>query len=313
MPQEPLHPLFKGRQALDDFIFQNLNGEERNNSDHRTDGDTAEVTMKLACVVKEAVRFIPQAVTSKLIHCVCDSDIVLKELRGDVFISGVLAGQLQRNREHRETIKRHPGRAIGLRISQSWRELHRAIKQADVVQSQKAACEEVLPVNVLPVNPPREIDEELLKNPLEKEPVPLTVTARHLVNAPTCPGVHWRIHIRQPELVGGERTAGVHVPFPQQKNELLLRKLRIDLGKRDHLKCVVPGGEPGVLPFIRHRQNIAAVQVSPLAIPACQPICRWCRLRRIACQPVLHDILVKLFRPEETRIRLPCHALLFFG
>ena len=48
-----------------------------------------------------------------------------------------------------------------------------AVEDADVIQTEKAALKNVAPVGILAIDPPGEIQQQLLKNPFEKFAVAL--------------------------------------------------------------------------------------------------------------------------------------------
>ncbi len=70
-----------------------------------------------------------------------------------------------------------------------------AVEDADVVQPEEAAAEDVAAVKVLAVDPPGEVQQELLKGPLEEEDVAFAFFVSDLVDAPHRPCVHGRVHI----------------------------------------------------------------------------------------------------------------------
>ena len=114
-----------------------------------------------------------------------------------------------------------------------------------------------------------------------------------------------RINVAKVELIGRQLAVGVHVPFAKKSTQLLLGKLGIELRERHHVKGQVPGGEPGILPFIGHRKHIAIEKVLPIGVAARFPLCRRRRrLFRIAVQPVVHDVVIELFVPQQPRKRL---------
>src|SRR5205823_3905971 len=119
------------------------------------------------------------------------------------------------------------------------------IEDADVVQSEKAAREQMFPENILAIHPPGEIDEQLLKDAGQKEAITLPPRARHLVHTPACPGVHRWIDVSEIELISRDLPIGMHVPFAKKELQLMLGKLRINLGKRNHVKRQIPSREPG--------------------------------------------------------------------
>ncbi len=121
--------------------------------------------------------------------------------------------------------------------------------------------------------------------------------------------MHRRIDVTEGELVGRHLPIRVRIPLAQQKHELVHGKLGVDLSQRDHVKGKVPGGEPGILPLVRHREDVARVEVLPIAVSSERPA-RWRgRLGRVALDPVLHHVIEELLAPEEARVSLPEHTL----
>jgi hypothetical protein len=149
-------------------------------------------------VVIEAVGLVPQPLASDSVHRVDDGHEVLEELAGDVLVAVVDLGQLQCDAQHRGAVERHPRRAIGLGELAAGGQRLAAVEDADVVQAEEAAGEEVLPLHVLAVHPPGEVEEELGKGALEEVGVPAAAGAGLLVDPPGCPGVHRRVRRRRP-------------------------------------------------------------------------------------------------------------------
>src|SRR5207249_2909539 len=114
------------------------------------------------------------------------------------------------------------------------------VEHADVVEAEETAGEQVLALGVLAVDPPREIQQQLLECAREEDPVALAVRRGDLVRAPASPRVHWRIHVAKGKLVGWYLAVGMHVPFAEEERELIFGKLRIDLRKRQHMKRQIP-------------------------------------------------------------------------
>ena len=77
--------------------------------------------------------------------------------------------------------------------------------------------------------------------------------------------MHRRVDVVQGELVGRQLPVGVHVPFAQEEDELLLGERGIDAGQRNHVKGQVPGGVPGIFPLVGHGDDVAVEQVPPVA------------------------------------------------
>ena len=98
----------------------------------------------------------------------------------------------------------------------------------------------------------------------------------------------------------------------QHQPELFFGELRVDKRQRDGMKRQVPCREPGILPFVWHREHPHGVQVTPVPVSD----------RRagsgggsgvVALQPSGHIEKVNLLRPEQTRKRLPLNQPLVFA
>ena len=219
---------------------------------------------------------------------------MFEKLRCDVLVDRVALSQLQRHREHRPTIKRHPRRPVGLLQRSAGRQRLRAVKHPDVVQPQKTAAEDMPPAGIFAVHPPGEIEQEFLKHPPQPYPIPGASFGRHFIHPPTRPRMHRRIHVGEIPLIRRHLPVRVHIPLAQQQIQLSFRKGRIDPRHRDHMESHVPRREPRILPLVRHRDHITRKKMGPIRVATAPPRRRWRRLLRIARQPVLHDIVIKL-------------------
>ena len=86
----------------------------------------------------------------------------------------------------------------------------------------------------------------------------------------------------------------MHVPFTQEQNELLLGELRIDSRQRNHVKGKVPRRVPWVLPLVGDRDNVAVVEMRPLAVASVLPAFGRRRLSRIAIEPMFNTEMNEL-------------------
>ena len=91
----------------------------------------------------------------------------------------------------------------------------RAVKDADVVQTQKAARKDVVSVLVGAVDPPGEIEQQFVETTLEKGPV---APPGGSIDAQHGPGMDRRINVAEVELVGWNGTARVHIPLAQHEH-----------------------------------------------------------------------------------------------
>ncbi len=95
-------------------------------------------------------------------------------------------------------------------------------KHTDVVEPEKTALENIFAFDVLAIHPPGEIDQQLVKHAHEKLAVLLTLDASgNFVNTPGSPGMHGRIHVGEVPFIGGKFAVRMHIPFAQEKNQLI--------------------------------------------------------------------------------------------
>src|SRR4051794_8249304 len=91
-------------------------------------------------------------------------DEMFPELARYVFIDIVLGREFQCDRQHVQTVGRHPARPIRLLDRAARRKRSASIEHADVVETEKSTLKDILPVEILAVHPPGEIQQQLLKH-----------------------------------------------------------------------------------------------------------------------------------------------------
>ncbi len=302
--QEPVHPLAQARELLHGCGGDHFARDQRHEPHERSHAQRHGLAVQVHDVVVETVDVVPQTVAADLVHRVADADEMLEELAGDVFVRVVLLRELDGDAEHRHAIERHPRGAVRLQELRAAGQRSRAVEDPDVVEPEESAGEQVVPVGVLAVHPPGEVQQELVERPCQELAVTFPSLARHLVDAPACPSVHRRVHVAELELVGGNRAVRRHVPLAQEEQQLVLRELRIDARHRDHVKRAVPRGEPRILPRVRHRQDVARVEMPPFVIATRAVRVGRLRLIRIAFEPGVDGVVIELLRPQETGVGL---------
>ena len=214
--QEPAQAPAEAGKAFDDVPLEDLAGIERDQAHHRADFQRDVPAAELEPVVVEAVLLVPQSGPAEGVYRVGDPHEVLEELRGEILVDGILLCQLEGHRQHRRAVEGHPCRPVGLLQASSGRQGPGAVEDADVVETEETAGEDVLPLGVLAVHPPGEVEEKLLEDSRKKQAVPLAACPGHLVDPPRRPGVHGRIDVAERELVGGDLAVGVHVPLAEE-------------------------------------------------------------------------------------------------
>ena len=85
---EPFDALFEAAEAIHDFVFEDGDGQERNQADHRAGAEMLMVAADVDGVVVEAIVIVPQAGAAEGVHGVDDGDEVLEEFGGDIFVAG---------------------------------------------------------------------------------------------------------------------------------------------------------------------------------------------------------------------------------
>ena len=171
-------------------------------------------------VIVEPILIVPESCAAEAIHGIRDCDKVFKKLGSYVLICRIITREFQRNRQHCRAIKSHPCRAVCLLQITSCRQRLRAVKNTDIVQPQKPTGKQVPTIHILAIDPPCEIDQQLLKGTHQKAPVTLPSMAGHFVHTPTRPRMNGRIDIRKCKLIRRHLPVRMHVPFTQHQQQL---------------------------------------------------------------------------------------------
>src|SRR5208337_721655 len=128
-------------------------------------------------VIEKPVGLIPQALNDEGLP---DAREMLQELQHQT-LSLALArpGEDGRDGPHRQRVGAHPARRVGLLQGVARRQV-RAVDRADVVQAEETALEDVLVAGVLAVDPPGEVDQELVEDPAQEVEVAAAVDGEDL-------------------------------------------------------------------------------------------------------------------------------------
>ena len=118
------------------------------------------------------------------------------------------------------------------------------------------------------------------------------------------PGVDGRVDVAERPLVGGQLSVRVHVPLAAHQHQLILGERGIHMGERDAVEGEIPCRIPGVLPRVRHGDDIHVVQVRPLVVASLTPHVGDGWPGRIAVEPAADVVVVELLRPEHPAERL---------
>jgi hypothetical protein len=133
-------------------------------------------------VVVKLVFLVPQsdAAAADIGHRLRDVEEMLEEFGRDVLIDVVVLGQREGDAHQIERVHRHPGRAVRLIDVAAGRQRRASVEDADIVESQESPLEDVTAFGVLAVDPPGEVQHQLVEDRLEKdavEPWQITIVA----------------------------------------------------------------------------------------------------------------------------------------
>ena len=185
-----------------------------------------------------------------------------------LLVGAVVGGELDRELQHVLAEERHPRRAVRLLEVAAGGKRGAAVEDADVVEAEEAALEHVLAEAVLAVDPPGEVQQELVEGRLEE--VQVRLAAQGLLGAMEeqgRKGVDRRVHVAEVPLVGGHLAVGVEVRAAEHQIHLLLGEVGVHDRQRQRVERQIPGRVPGILPLVGHRDDVLVQHVEPLRVP----------------------------------------------
>ena len=147
--------------------------------------------------------------------------------------------ELQGDVEHIQAVHGHPGGPVGLIDVTSGGEGFAPVEDADVVETQETALEDVVPVVVLAVDPPGEVQEQLVEDTLQEFGVGHPADGvLQVIDAPGGPGVDGRVDVGEVPFIRRDLAVGVLIPLTQEERQLVLGEVRVDHRHRHHMKAV---------------------------------------------------------------------------
>ena len=146
------------------------------------------------------------------------------------------------------------------------------------------------------VDPPGEVDQQFVEDATQEVEVAGSVDGEHLEGGP---GVYRRVDVPEVPLVGGQCSVGVLEPLAAQQQQLAFGECRVDVRERHGVEGEIPRGEPGVLPFVRHRHDVEGVELAPSGVAPGVPGGRRRRHSRVAVEPAGHVVVVELLAPQH--------------
>src|SRR6202007_997949 len=100
---KPLHAAFEAGETVDNVFFESLHCKKGNQPNKGAHLEVVVLAVrKMKNVIVKAILVVPEfnTLAAAVVHGVGDVNKVFQELAGDVFIGGILAGQLKSNCEH---------------------------------------------------------------------------------------------------------------------------------------------------------------------------------------------------------------------
>ena len=113
--------------------------------------------------------------------------------------------------------------------------------------------------------------------------------------------MHGRVDVAEVPFVGRNLAVGVHEAFAQHQLELLLAEIGIDESQGEHMKGEIPDRVPGILPLVRHGDDVAVVHVVPLVVARGGLAVRLERVGAALFEPLVHVVVVELLAPQHSR------------
>ena len=233
---------------------------------------------------------------------------MLDELGHHVLVRGIVRGELHGKLQHVLAEEGHPGRAVRLFEVPARGQRRAPIEHADVVEPEEAPLEHVLAEAVLTVDPPGEVQEQLVERRREELDIHF---AAHRLHRPVeeergeC--VDRRIHVAEVPLVRGHLAGRVQVGAMEHQLHLALGEIGIGDRERKRVEGQIPGRVPRVLPLVRHRDDVFVQHVEPFPVPGL-PEAGMERVGIVLVQPVVAVEEEELLAPEHPRHRLTHHS-----
>ena len=104
----------------------------------------------------------------------------------------------------------------------------------------------------------------------------------------------------------------MQVELAEQQIELLLGEVDVDGRQGKRVERQVPGGKPRIFPLVRHRDDIVADHVEPLAVAHLTGR-RPHRIVAVFLEPFVGVVKEVLLAPQHPGQRLPHHTRLIFA
>ena len=253
-------------------------------------------------VVIEAILLVPVDIVAagRIVEADRQLHEIDDEALADVGVFRFLVAQFHGDLQQIETERGHPGGAVALLDDAAVGQGETSIEHGDVVEPEEAPLKDVVARSVVAVGPPAVFQDQLAQGRAQKAQVRgVGLFAIDLIDAHRRPGADRRIGIGEGPFIGRGLGVGRRVVGLAQQHALLLGRCRIEDGEGHRMEHQIPLAEVGVLPAVRHRDDVVGVQAFPVGVLGVPPLGRGRRAGRVACQPAQHTPAVVLLAPEQ--------------
>ena len=259
---------------------------QRQQADHRAHPQRHPVARRRSAARRRRSR--PRSSHRPLSYtAVGDVGEVLEELRREVLVGRVVLGEDERHLEQVERVHRHPRRCRRSAPARPATGSAADRSNGPMLSSpRKPPSKTLLPPAVLAVDPPGEVEQQLVQHPGQEVVVARRRRSRRPAARPRrAPAGSRR---RTPTRTPGSARWGACTTRAAAAAAASLANAGVDVGDRHAVERQVPGGVPGVLPRVRHRDDVGVVQVPPggvAPVPPAPPAAA--RAGRVAVEPPL--------------------------
>src|SRR6266446_2704112 len=239
-------------------LIDHFGREERDQAHQRIDIDPVRLSVGVDDQVLEEPRLrVPQRDTTIDMSCdgIGDRQELREGLDGDALVIGIFGRELEGHHRHVEGEHRHPAGCVRLLQAEARRQRLRAVEDGDVVETEKAALEDVVPVPVLAVDPPGIVQQELLVDPpgiVQQELLKDTVQEMKVTGAALYPlgaedlerrrRVNWWIYVTEGPFIVRDLAVRMQITLAQYDFDLIFGEVDIDERQRAAMKREIPGG-----------------------------------------------------------------------
>src|SRR5271165_1030606 len=223
MLEVPFKALSELRNRIQKLRLKRLHREKWDQPDHRPHLERNCLTIwQVQNVIEKTIGFIPQSNSIPHVgHRLSDLQKVLEEFRGDLFVDMVARREFQSDSHKIQTVHRHPAGSVRLVDVSARGKGSTPIEYSNIIKAEESALKHVSTGGVLAIDPPGEIQHQLVKNAFQEGKITRIVRmlvtpalAIDLKDAPGGPSVDRRIYVAKSPFVRGQLSVWMHVPYP---------------------------------------------------------------------------------------------------